>query len=287
MRRVCLLFVLLAASCGRLSFDASDAANDGAVDAVPLGPWSEPRLILALSSPNDDSDPELRADGLELFFHSNRPGEGGFDLYRSVRASRDDVFGAPIPLTTVNTAGDEMGPALTADGLTLLFSDGEDIVYVKRPDLASDFGDRLPLLAMQTADFETTPEVSGDGLVAMVTRGLDTGREIWRYTRPSDGSIEVGWTNPVRVDEIVSTVTDSSPDLDLHALTVYLHSDRAGGFLDDIYIATRASTSEPFETPTLVPTINTSADEGDPTLTADQRTMVFHRALELYISTRQ
>lgn len=75
-----------------------------------------------------------------------------------------------------------------------------------------------------------------------------------------------------------------SPDLDHRGLTVYFHSDRLGT-TDDIYIATRASTEAPFDLPTVVGVISTPMDEGDPSLTGDQRTIVFHRMLDLHIAT--
>jgi hypothetical protein len=89
----------------------------------------------------------------------------------------------------------------------------------------------------------------------------------------------------VRLAELASPKTDASPDLDEHGLTIYFHSDRTGG-KDDLYVATRASTSEPFGPPMLIAEVDTSIDEGDPTTSADQRILVFHRVLDLFIATR-
>jgi len=291
------LLGVLVAACGRLGFEARvdgipvdgtpvDATRDTAGDAVLLGPWGAPQPLTALNSVNDDSDPELRGDGLELVFHSSRPGgAGGYDLYRSVRASLADAFSTPVPMTTVNTTADELGPSLSADGLIMYFSNGQDIVFATRTSLTASFTGASPLPALSSADVDTTPELSRDGLVAMVTRGTVGTRDMWIYQRAVEGPPNTGWSTATRVAELASAVTDCSPDLDQHGLTVYFHSDRMGT-TDDIFIATRAAASDPFGPPTVVDVVSSSMDEGDPTLTADQRTIVFHRQLDLYMAIR-
>jgi hypothetical protein len=288
--RVALLTGLaLASGCGRLGFTSLDAAPDGLdaqPDALELGPWSAPQPLTILNTTMDESDPDLRGDGLELVFHSLRNGGlGGYDLYHATRATTADPFGAPTALTSLETAGDEGWPSLTADGLTILFSDNQDLFFATRPSLGAPFGARQALPELSSADVDTTPELSRDGLIAMVTRGVTNTRDIWMYTRAADGPPNVGWSAPVRLVELASSMTDASPDLDEHGLTIHFHSDRGGG-KDDLYVATRASPSEPFGTPMLVTELDTTIDEGDPTTSADQRIIVFHRALELYMATR-
>jgi len=288
MVRIALLVSLACASgCGRLAFTPlDDASNDAATDVLDLGPWSTPQPLTILNTTMDDSDPDLRGDGLEIVFHSLRTGgAGGYDLYHAVRATTVDAFGAPLPLTSLETPNDEGWPSLSNDGLTLFFSDNQDIFYATRPSLGAPFGARIALPELSSTDVDSTPELTRDGLVAMVTRGVGDTRDIWMYTRAADGSPNVGWSTPVVLTELASPKTDASPDLDEHGLTVHFHSDRTGG-KDDLYVATRASTSDPFGAPTVVAEVSTSIDEGDPTTSADQRILVFHRALELFIATR-
>lgn len=281
----------MVAGCGRLGFERRDGTLDDVTldtpgDVVELGPWGTPQPLTALNSGSDDSDPELRGDGLELVFHSNRSGGvGGYDLYRSVRASPSASFVAPTLLSTINTTGDELGPSLSADGLTILYSNGSDIVFATRATTSASFTATTPLPALSSMDVDTTPELSGDGLVAMVTRGTVSTRNIWIYTRAVDGPLDLGWSAGTRLAELASSVTDCSPDLDRQGLTVYFHSDRMGT-TDDIFVATRAATTQAFDSPTIVDDLSSPIDEGDPTSTADQRTIVFHRRLDLQISTR-
>jgi Tol biopolymer transport system component len=284
---------IVLAGCGRFGFvtePGGDALLDQALDDVPLAeptePWGTPQPLTALNSAQDDSDPELRADGLEIIFHSNRQG-AGYDLYHSVRATTTDPFPPAVVLGNVNTAGDEIGPSLSADGLTLLYSDGFDIYYATRPDIAAPFTSGQPVVALSSMDADTAPELSGDGRIAMVTRGTRDTRDIYVFTRGEAGPIIQGWSTGVRAAELASSVTDGSPDLDRHGLVVHLHSDRDTYPLDEIYVAVRASILEPFGPPTRISGgVNTSDDEGDPTLSADRRTMVFHRNLDLFMVTR-
>lgn len=76
-----------------------------------------------------DQMPNVRKDGLEMVFASNRPGGvGGQDIYTSKRARTTDPWSAPVKLgTNVNTAGNETRPSLSWDGRRLHFGRDGDI----------------------------------------------------------------------------------------------------------------------------------------------------------------
>src|SRR5262249_44432663 len=76
-----------------------------------------------VDGPSYDGDPAISADGLMLFFSSDRPGgSGGQDLWVALRRSTGEPFGEPINLgPQVNTAGFEGRPALSSDGSALFF----------------------------------------------------------------------------------------------------------------------------------------------------------------------
>ncbi|HEX5613792.1 MAG TPA: hypothetical protein VFZ83_01430 [Acidimicrobiia bacterium] len=79
-------------------------------------------LIEELSSPAQDGQPNLRRDGLEIFFFSNRPGSLGNDIYSATRASTADAWSAPVNLgPAVNSDASETRPSLSWDGTTLYF----------------------------------------------------------------------------------------------------------------------------------------------------------------------
>lgn len=64
----------------------------------------------------------LAADGLSLYFSSNREGAVSMDLWVSVRPDAQSAFEAAENLSALNTPSDDLDPALTADGAELFFA---------------------------------------------------------------------------------------------------------------------------------------------------------------------
>ncbi len=85
--------------------------------------WSEPVSLDILNSPDSESGASLTADGLTLFFHSDRPGGfGGYDLYVATRETRDVNWSPPVNLgPAINTQYGDMCARLSFDGHTLYF----------------------------------------------------------------------------------------------------------------------------------------------------------------------
>jgi len=71
----------------------------------------------------NDIQPNVRKDGREIVFSSNRSGgAGGQDIWSATRASVDDPWSAPVNLgPNVNTALGESRPSLSWDAEQLLF----------------------------------------------------------------------------------------------------------------------------------------------------------------------
>jgi Tol biopolymer transport system component len=89
----------------------------------------------------NDIQPNVRADGLEVVFTSNRSGTlGGQDVWAATRSTLDASWSAPINLgTVVNTGAAETRPSLSRDGKQLLFGrapgpeGSSDIFVATRP----------------------------------------------------------------------------------------------------------------------------------------------------------
>ncbi len=79
--------------------------------------------VVELNTPFNDQRPNIRRDGLELFFDSNRPGSlGSTDLWVSTRPSTSDPWSAPVSLGPIlNSAGLEGRPAISFKGTSLYF----------------------------------------------------------------------------------------------------------------------------------------------------------------------
>jgi hypothetical protein len=71
----------------------------------------------------NDIQPNVRADGLEVVFSSNRPGTlGAQDIWIATRATLTDPWSAPVNIgSAVNTSAAETRPSLSKDGNQLLF----------------------------------------------------------------------------------------------------------------------------------------------------------------------
>jgi Tol biopolymer transport system component len=89
----------------------------------------------------NDIQPNVRADGLEVVFTSNRSGTlGAQDVWAATRSTLDASWSAPINLgTVVNTGAAETRPSLSRDGKQLLFGrapgpeGSSDIFVATRP----------------------------------------------------------------------------------------------------------------------------------------------------------
>ena len=105
--------------------------------------WSDIRKLSANVNHTKywDSQPTIDADGLTLYFASDRPGGyGGIDLYVTKQDPKTRVWSIPQNLgPKINTSGDEKTPFIHSDKHTLYFSStghfgfgGYDIFYVRK-----------------------------------------------------------------------------------------------------------------------------------------------------------
>jgi hypothetical protein len=92
-------------------------------ERLPDGSFGPAAPVSELNSAVADIQPNVRKDGLEILFASNRRAGTDQDLYVATRASVDDPFSAPLRLgDSVNTVtASETRPSLSWDGATLLF----------------------------------------------------------------------------------------------------------------------------------------------------------------------
>ena len=81
------------------------------------------QLAPGLNTGSDDSRPNVRKDGREIVFDSNRPGGiGGIDIWTSRRDTTDDDWLSPSNLgALINSTANETRASLSWDGLQLVF----------------------------------------------------------------------------------------------------------------------------------------------------------------------
>jgi len=101
--------------------------------ATKSDPWGPPvNLGPKVNGSAIETHPWISPDGLELYFHSSRPGGyGNRDLYAARRKTINDPWDTAVNLgPVVNSPYVEMFPSLSPDGLLLFFSDG---IYGEEP----------------------------------------------------------------------------------------------------------------------------------------------------------
>ncbi|MHB1036111.1 MAG: dockerin type I domain-containing protein [Pirellulales bacterium] len=245
---------------------------------------SEPTINSAL----DDGGAELSADGLSLFFFSDRPGgKGNYDIWMATRSNVAAFFGTPINLESINTSDLESGPSISADGLTLVFHSTRpgglgsgDIWMATRATTADPFDAPVNLgPGVNSADYETVPDISADGLTLVFTSWRPEGQgssDLWMAERLTTAD---PFLPAVNLGALVnSSEADGGPELSADGLTLYFHSKRAGGLGDyDLWKTTRATKNDAFGAPVhLDAPLNSVYLDGNASVTADGKTLFFN-----------
>jgi Tol biopolymer transport system component len=205
-----------------------------------------------------DATPSISADGLSLYFASDRTGGyGGLgDVWVTKRTTRNDPWGTPVNLgPVVNSSAAEASPSISADGLSLFFCDG-------------------------ARGFSAPRRPGGLGDV-----------DLWVTTRTSpDGE----WQPPINLGPTInSTSFDAEPAISSDGLSLYFESERPGGYGGlDIYVASRATRNDPWGPPVnLGPPVNSSISDAGPNISTDGRAFFFHRFAgsdwDLWMTTRK
>jgi hypothetical protein len=278
--------------------------------------WSAPiNLGPIVNTTALEGCPALSRDGLSLYFASNRAGgEGNLDLYVSHRESLIDPWGAAVNLgSNINTTSNDFCPALSTDGHLLFFASnrpdgcgGIDIYVSRRQDKSQDLGDRgwgppqnLGCTVNSYKD-DFGPnyfEVNGGILYFNSNRDSGAGgQDIYAATRGTDDlSGMPAFDPPVPVFELNTSSNDQQPSVGRSGLEVIFTSDRPGGLGGfDLWVATRASTSDPWSTPQNPGSVvNTGAVDQRPAISWDGTELYFGSTRpggfgdqDLYVSTR-
>lgn len=248
----------------------------------------------------DDWGITIASDGLTAYVGSTRSGGfGSDDLWMVTRAAPDAPWGEPINLgSTVNTGASEGYPSISADGLTLFFSEvfgstasrplrtgglgGQDLWMTTRPTIDSEWGAPVNLgSVVNTAADERSPCISADGLELYFASNRAGGSgtlDLWVSRRSDTGS---SWTAPVNLGPAVNwSDDDADPSICPDGLTLLFASwGRPGGYgSHDLYVSTRTSVDEPWgPAVNLGPALNGSTADGGPFFRADTSTLFFLR----------
>ena len=208
-----------------------------------------------INSAQTEGSPRVSADGLELYFNSNRPGgHGGADIWVATRPTVEAEWGEAVNLgPLVNSSANEIAPAISADGLELYFADyianrpggigKSDLWVTRRRTSTSVWGEPVNLGAVvNTAAEEITPEISADGLELYFETDRPGGLgsdDLWvarRTTRSDD------WGAPVWLGKAINAEgMDHCPNITFDGLTLFFDSNAAGKDVGDLMVTRRAT----------------------------------------------
>jgi hypothetical protein len=237
----------------------------------------------------------ISPDGLSLYFGSNRAGGyGERDIWVAMRETTDDNWGEPVNLgPIVNTAYSEYPTCISADGLSLYIGEhsnsrpggygSDDLWVATRETTDDDWGIPVNLGSMVNSAYaEVTCVISTDELSLFFQSnrpGTFGGCDIWVATRETTDD---DWGEPVNLGPTVNSSSsswDGPGGISTDGLALFFDSSRPGGYGGyDVWVATRPTTSDPWNTPVnLGPTINTSANDWFPSISRDGSALYFLR----------
>jgi|RhiMetdeSRZDD1v2_1073273.scaffolds.fasta_scaffold40775_6 Tol biopolymer transport system component len=276
------------------------------VIAQNVSDWSNPiNLGPLVNSPLREQGPAISNDGLSLFFGSERPGRGDFDIWVSQRARVTDPWGTSINVASLNTASSDTLPSLSSDGHWLFFTTDRpggrgdaDVWATWRRDSRDDFNWEPAFNLgpqVNSALFDAAPEITqrlqGRGPLLYFARGpINTALDIYVTELARDGS----FGSPVPSAELNSTGSDARVSVSSDGLEMFFYSDRPGSALNDLWKSTRKTPSDPWSSPVNVGApLNTEANETHPKLSPDGLTLYFISArpggsgsTDLWVATR-
>ena len=272
--------------------------------------WSAPVNVGApVNTSAGEMNAALSPDELSLYFTSNRAGGLGLtDIWVSQRDCGTCPWQAPVNVgAPVNSASQDAGPRLSIDGHLLFFQSdrpggqGLPDLYVSRRNNPNDdfsWGDPRNLgtdvntaTAEQAADYLQSAEDGAGNLY--FNRGVANATDLYYVAVTRDGE--------ARGPAVLVTELSDPNFLDQHASVrkdgreVFLASLRLGGFGGyDLWTSTRDNVHAPWTAPVNPgSSLNTAANEMQPSLTDDGRTLLFTSdrpgglgGNDLWISTR-
>ena len=182
----------------------------------------------------------------------------------------------PVPVgPPVNTEFSEMGPALSSDGLSLVFSSdrpgGEgsaDLWMATRASVDDPWQEPVNLGAPVNNDVgQTNPVLSPDGEAVIYGDRTEGDYDLWIAHRVGEG-----WTDPECIDALASTAKENKPAYSWDGQQLYFkRSDES--LVANIWVSSWIA--DGWAEPSLVPGINDARAQTDPAPTPEGDVMFF------------
>jgi hypothetical protein len=259
-----------------------------------FGAWSAPINVgPPLNTQYNDMYAILTADGLTVYFTSDRPGGlGGDDLWVSRRESTDASWGEPENLAVLNSPFNDSLSVFSTSGNIMYFHSTRPAGSCGAGDLwtsrAKPGGDAwtAPVnmgCVVNTGSTEIAPAFYANDDLGLSTIYFGSNRpgsldyDIYETTTTDEDLESAGWGPGVLVPELSSSARDTRTFVRKDGREIFITTNRdfgVGGL--DIWVATREDSSQLWSAPVNPGApLNSAADDGSPALSRDGRTLYF------------
>lgn len=246
-----------------------DASGDG-----ELGAWNTPVQIPAFSTPNDEQDPHMSRDGLELYCgYTAIASPTGVDIVVSRRIATTQEWPAPVRVAELSTGANDKTPRLTGD---------DRLIYIASDRLGTSGGEDIwRSTRSSTVAAWTTPALAPESTINSPSNERTAtpclGGQRFIFTSDRLGQVDLfEWVNGVVAPIPAASspqIVESSAFVTEDCLTVYFVSTAVGS--GDIHVMTRPSTAADFGPPVQIPELASPGIDGDPWVSADGRHIIF------------
>ncbi len=184
--------------------------------------------------------PFLSADGLRLYFTSNREGDHG-RLFLSTRSSSDAAFGTPHVLSP-NLPNPFYCGTLTADERTLYLAKDGDIYVSKRASITGEFSPPVEVKGLVDG-WKFAPAISPDGNELVVTTTLEGSTDEVNVLFRKDGMEQFQ-----KVTVLVSPkgMNAGPAQFSKNGLTLYCSLEEADSKKEKLFLYRRSSLNDLF-----------------------------------------
>jgi hypothetical protein len=141
--------------------------------------WSAPQPATALNSEARESGAAVSADGLTIYWSSDREGgAGGLDIYAATRRSLDEPWSEPLAMDVLNSSDDDLVSGLVDNERRVLFArrDGDSdyaLWWAQRDNRSDSWSAPEPIRELNASGAESDPFLVGEGTLLLFSRGGD------------------------------------------------------------------------------------------------------------------
>jgi len=195
-------------------------------------PWSKAQIIAELRADSAESNPKISADGLRLWFYTDRDRATG-TIWAATRAKRSEPFGAPVVVPGLSTIGaSDVSACANDDGTAAVISksiDGEtkgyDLYELRRNSPTESFGAKVSLASVNSSDNDYDPWLSPDGLVLVFHSDRSGNSDLFWSSRQT---LADEFSTPLPVSSVNTKSAEAAPALLPDLGRIWFASDRDG-----------------------------------------------------------